>query len=220
MASCRQQNPNASNGCLEAHVMKTSSSNAYSGDRPVPKTTASVGVHSMFRHIGESYGTIPNLKPIKPGGEAQRQQPSGSASKLYSKTVPGLESAEFPSHASLTQPGANDAYTQFLGTNLDEILLIPYYKRLPRTFSIPLGRPDPFVAIIERIRHNPEMFATFDVEPKALDLVFGGSHNELANAIAAAIECGPALRAEKFAIAYLCYMYCRVSLFPSIPTAC
>jgi hypothetical protein len=63
------------------------------------------------------------------------------------------------------------------------------------------------------LKSKPEQFGIFDLEPTALDLLFGGSLNELANAVFEATAQIPSRRTEKLAINYLDYLMARVT-FP------
>lgn len=98
-------------------------------------------------------------------------------------------------------------------TKLEEILTLPEWLRMPPTAPPTKTCFDPFGPIIQEMRKSIHLFKLCSPEPAALDLVLGGSLNELANAVHRATLHDPLRRTEKFAINWMSYLVARVRLF-------
>ncbi|KAI0600327.1 hypothetical protein F4775DRAFT_590655 [Biscogniauxia sp. FL1348] len=104
---------------------------------------------------------------------------------------------------------------------LTELLSTPEWKRLPLITFSPLPPPllllqsDKVGSVIQRLKSTPGVATLLPATPKALDLLFGGSCNELANLIVSVLAPYPLLPPEKFAIAWLVYLYLRWYVAPS-----
>ncbi|KAJ3454017.1 hypothetical protein MRS44_018649 [Fusarium solani] len=100
--------------------------------------------------------------------------------------------------------------------SLDMLLETPQWQRLPIISFLPpqvpqlLIRSESFGALLAHVRGNPDKLSSAPETPKAVDLLFGGSSNLLANAVSE--EAGPyaLLPPEKFAISWLSYLFLRV----------
>ncbi|KAI5927510.1 hypothetical protein F4810DRAFT_267933 [Camillea tinctor] len=95
------------------------------------------------------------------------------------------------------------------------------WKRLPLLSFSPLPAPlfllqtERVGSVIEQLRSTPNVAELLPGTPSALDLLFGGSGNELADIIVSALAPYPILPPEKFAIAWLIYIYFRWYVAPS-----
>ncbi|KAI1491620.1 hypothetical protein F5X96DRAFT_460235 [Biscogniauxia mediterranea] len=104
---------------------------------------------------------------------------------------------------------------------LTELLNTLEWKRLPLITFSPLPPPllllqsDKVGAVVQRLRSTPNVATLLPATPKALDLLFGGSCNELADLIVSVLAPYPILPPEKFAIAWLVYLYFRWYIAPS-----
>jgi hypothetical protein len=108
-----------------------------------------------------------------------------------------------------------DMTIEDIAVKLGELVKIPAWERLPPNTKVHKCF-DPFGSAIRQLKSKPGQFSIFDLEPTALDLLFGGSPNELANAVFEATAQIPSRRTEKLAINYIDYLMARVTfLVPS-----
>ncbi|KAH6649044.1 hypothetical protein BKA67DRAFT_576630 [Truncatella angustata] len=104
---------------------------------------------------------------------------------------------------------------------LGKLLATPDWLRLPLLTFSTLSAPrvllpnERFGSVIEHLRCTPNVAMLLPVKPKVLDMLFGGSRNELANLIVSALAPYPVLPPEKFAIGWLMYLYFRWYIAPS-----
>ena len=102
-------------------------------------------------------------------------------------------------------------------TLLTRLLSRPEWMRLPYNTIEPCPSPgsmkrgDRFAPILAELRSDPTLLAACDEVPKVLDLLFGGSSNQLANLIEPETSLEPTLPPERFAVGWLIYIYVRVS---------
>jgi hypothetical protein len=101
-----------------------------------------------------------------------------------------------------------------IAVKLGELVKIPAWERLPPNTDVHKCF-DPFGSAIRRLKSKPERLELYDPEPTALDLLFGGSLNELANVVFEATAQIPSRRTEKLAINYLDYSMARVRCPPN-----
>jgi hypothetical protein len=108
------------------------------------------------------------------------------------------------------QPAVDFGQVMVSISRLDSILGSPPWQRLP-AHSIADRCFDPYGPTVNEMRRSPEKFRMCGIEPKAVDLLLGGSSNELANAT---YQCTMLIlnrRTEKLAIQWTTYMLARVS---------
>jgi hypothetical protein len=104
---------------------------------------------------------------------------------------------------------------------LSKLLTTPEWLRFPLLSFSPLPGPqhlllnDKFGSVIQRLRTTPNIADSLPATPKVLDLLFGGSRNELANLIVSTLAPYPLLPPEKFAISWLIYLHFRWYIAPS-----
>lgn len=107
--------------------------------------------------------------------------------------------------------------------SLGTLLATPAWLRLPAlTFSPSpaprlLIRNEVFETAIRRLRADPDFVSTSPKVPKVMDLLFGGSRNELANLVSSELTPHALLPPERFATAWILYIMLRVC-FPCIPS--
>jgi hypothetical protein len=122
------------------------------------------------------------------------------------------------------QPGLPDLTVSV--SALQGMLALPVWQRLPANIdeesqqgSVYGACSDLYGSVIREMQGSPEKLKLCDPEPKAIDLLFGGSLNRLANAISESTSDNHlSRRPEKVAINWTCYLMCRVSPFQ--PTKC
>lgn len=138
----------------------------------------------------------------------------GSDDSPYHNVVLPTQSQE-ADHDETRNPGCSITVPlKALGTLLD----MPKSLRLPRVTFQPRSEPrllihsEGYGLLIERLRNTPDLLGLCPEVPKVLDLLFGGSKNLLANAIALELVPYPLLPPEKFAISWLNYLFVRVLL--------
>ncbi|KIW04976.1 uncharacterized protein PV09_04138 [Verruconis gallopava] len=81
-----------------------------------------------------------------------------------------------------------------------------------------LERGQGFVPLMAQLRATPSMAEKCPPVPKAIDLLFGGSSNVLANFVVDELAGLPLLSPEKFASCWHIYLYCRWLVWPSQDT--
>ncbi|KIX03609.1 uncharacterized protein Z518_07162 [Rhinocladiella mackenziei CBS 650.93] len=98
---------------------------------------------------------------------------------------------------------------------LERVLALPEWQRLPAKTEGLRKCLDPLGPMVQHLRTSPELFELCSPQPQALDLMFGGSLNELANAIFQSTTHTPLRRPEKLAATWMNYLITRWIIDPS-----
>jgi hypothetical protein len=141
--------------------------------------------------------------------------PSPEASESYNREI----ARPLLSRVTAIEPPLNLRHGNVTvsSTVLINLLSTPEWSRIPLwNISRPssnyrfLERGGKFPALLSQLRSDSSMEMKCPPFPKAIDLLFGGSSNLLANFIFADLSGMPLLSPEKFASCWLIYMYFRV----------
>ncbi|KAI7969823.1 hypothetical protein EIK77_006771 [Talaromyces pinophilus] len=106
------------------------------------------------------------------------------------------------------QPETNDS----TAGQPPEVDSIAEWRRLPVHFSDYDGCRRPFDFAIELLQNQPDFAKFCTPYPKVLDLLLGGSLNELANAVFRVLAQSTIRRPERIAISWNGYLFIRVGL--------
>ncbi|KAK9776783.1 putative BZIP domain-containing protein [Seiridium cardinale] len=143
--------------------------------------------------------------------------PAGSMS-----STPSFESGTLQAVSTIeSTPDLSTATITIAVDHLNSLLNSPAWLRLPLLTHSPLPGPqlllrsEMFGSVIERLRSTPNVAASLPATPKVLDLLFGGSQNELANLIVSFLTPYPSLAPERFAMSWLIYLYYRWYVAPT-----
>ncbi|KAI4602017.1 hypothetical protein KJ359_010883 [Pestalotiopsis sp. 9143b] len=135
--------------------------------------------------------------------------------------APVSDSEPLRAQSSQIHVGTETPMIAIAPDSLTKLLNSPAWMRLPVMSRSPLPPPrlllqnDRFSSVIENLKSNPNIADTLPPTPKVLDLMFGGSHNELANLIVSVLASYPILPPERFAISWLIYVFFRWYIAPS-----
>lgn len=140
---------------------------------------------------------------------------------LPASLAPESNSESFRAQSSQGHVGVKTPMIAIAPDSLTKLLNTPAWMRLPLMSRSPLPPPilllqnDRFSSIIEHLKSTPNIADSLPPTPKVLDLLFGGSRNELANLIVSVLAPYPILPPERFAISWLIYVFFRWYIAPS-----
>jgi hypothetical protein len=182
--------------------------------------TQALGHPSDDANDGEDPGAGAPSHP--PSWPASQCMPSASSAALVSQTLfdPASRLLDGLLACSATRPssGSSGPAVTLALEPLTKLLESPEWMRLPLLSYLPATATAPnekFASAIEHLRATPSVATTLPTTPKALDLLFGGSRNDLADLIVSALAPYPVLLPEKFALSWLVYRYFRWYIAPS-----